>query len=183
MGYEQTHPNLIITEETDILWAAEEHDTKGTPTARLKQLLRATETQGIDILIVDPIVAAFGANENSRQQTREFLGYLTAHIRRTGLTIIIVSHTSKAVDSIYSGCTDWFNAPRVFWSMRTETWGEGENKSKGTRLRLEKSSHGKPHPATDDLWLRDYPVWQHTSQEGAAYFTQSYQQNTDPFAT
>ena len=45
---------------------------------------------------------------------------------------------------------------------------KGEEKDrKGIRLRLEKSSHGKAHPATPDMWLRGYPTWQHTTREGS----------------
>ena len=179
MGYRFMSDSLTITLESKHLWHGGEYDDIGEASDRLKEMLKWAKKEAIDLLIIDPVVAAYGGNENNRQQVRTFLQTLTDAVLETEMTIMLVSHTAKATESLYSGSTDWYNAPRAFWSMRSETWGEQDDKKSATRLRLEKSNHGKSWPAVPDLWISGYPLWQHTTKDIAAQANETLKERAE----
>ena len=170
MGYQDTGSRLSISEERDHLWTTESaYDNVGQASQSLTSLCQMAQDENLDLLIIDPTVAAYGADENNRQQVRAFLSRLQTLMDDMDgkISVMLVSHTPKDTAHIYSGSTDWLNAARSFWSLRTETMPKTDPPEKAVRLRLEKSNHSPPHPATDDIWLAGWPAWQATSKEAA----------------
>ena len=99
MQYRYMSDNLTITMETKHLWHGGEYDDIGEASDRLKEMLLWAKKEAIDLLIIDPVVAAYGGNENNRQQVRAFLQTLEAAVLECEMTIMLVSHTAKATES------------------------------------------------------------------------------------
>ena len=137
-----------------------------TPTGeRLRSLARERQAA---LLIVDPLAAAFAANENDRGVVRDFMAGWDAWARETGCAVLLVSHPAKATageGADYSGSTDWRNAARAAWllSMRPVP-GEERNRDAERYhvLSLDKSSYG---PLPDRCWLEAQDtVWREMEQ-------------------
>ncbi len=79
--------------------------------------LRAyAERAGARLLIIDPLAAAFVANENDRALVRAFLSGLDQWAEDTGCAVLIISHPPKS-DSAQSGSTDWRNGVQAVWEL------------------------------------------------------------------
>lgn len=74
------------------------------------------ETVGARLLILDPLAAAFGANENDRSAVREFLSAMDGWARDADCAVLIVAHPPKN-SATFSGSTDWVNGVRTAWSL------------------------------------------------------------------
>ena len=147
------------------LWSGDS-DSGGQPTGRLLRLTEQALQLEAQLLVIDPSAAAYGSDENNRKAVREFLSWLSDFAKRTQITIVVVSHPSKQADVVYSGSTDWWNAPRALWSLRWVEFRVDEdgrpmppratkgNLARGLRLRWEKSNYGKSYPMLADVWLR-----------------------------
>ena len=141
------------------------------------RLLEDAATLNAVLLVIDPAAAAYGNDENSRQLVRAFLGRLSRWAQMNECAVLLISHPSKTTGAIYSGSTDWWNAPRNVWSL---TWQEFTNpefqgtkkdapKVRATRLRWEKSNYGLAHPRLGDCWLKDVEgAWTVASRSAAA---------------
>ena len=95
-----------------------------------------------DLLIVDSLAGAFGANENDRAQVREFMANWDGWGRAAGCAIMLISHPSQSGQrqaSGYSGSTDWHGASRWRWNMQTE----GEGAEKRQYLALSKANYAQ----------------------------------------
>ena len=151
--------HILDFAERGPLWApSREHghtSTMGALTPSGKLLRRHCETYGVELLILDPLAAAFGCNENDRALVRPFMASWDGWGRRVGCTVMIISHPPKN-EAEYSGSTDWHNAARAVWSFGEKEITDPENgESKLTAKRLDciKSNNvsidGKPKP----LWM------------------------------
>lgn len=79
--------------------------------------LRAyAERHGARLLIIDPLAAAFVANENDRALVRAFLSGLDQWAEDNGCAVLIISHPPKS-DSAQSGSTDWRNGVQAVWEL------------------------------------------------------------------
>lgn len=161
---------LFFSRERDGLWLSDRADEYGKPTDALKTLLDDSEPR--DFLVIDPTAAAYAGNENDRGQVRAFLKYLAFWCEQTQTTLMLVAHPAKELSSVFSGSTDWRNAPRAFWSLTREDIFERDENGKpmkhdkigeAVKLTLEKSSYGRPTPATPPQYLvGPYPKWEGT---------------------
>ena len=106
---------------------------------------------GIDnlaLVVIDPLAAAYGDNENDRAAVRGFLSALNAWAAETGPAVLIVGHPPKNAAN-YSGSTDWRNGVRALWTLTTEAVGgyekpeNGAAEARGRCLTLDKASYGR----------------------------------------
>ena len=72
-----------------------------------------------DVLVLDPLSAAFGGNENDRAGVREFTTYLSGWANRHKCAIVILGHPPKS-EAKYSGSTDWEGSPRAMWFLEKD---------------------------------------------------------------
>ncbi len=114
------------------LWGAETGQVTQTRGKLLKVgrwLRDLCEQLGADLLIVDSLAGAFGANEIDRAAVREFMANWDGWGRAADCAVMLISHPSQSgakQTGGYSGSTDWHGASRWRWSMQTE--GEGQDK-------------------------------------------------------
>ena len=117
------------------------------------QLRVECEQRGARLLIIDPLAAAYGIDENTRALVRQFCANWDAWARETGCTVLLVGHPPKAEGPGYAGSTDWHNAPRARWELEQVPVGERDKngvKVTAPALTCKKSSYG-PLPAR--VWL------------------------------
>ena len=126
------------------------------------------ERRGAKLLVIDPLAAAYGQDENSRALVRAFMSDWSSWAQKTGIAVVIVAHPPKNQErqgqADYSGSTDWKASCRAMWTLGLEAVGK-ETEEKGTVLRCVKSNYAAlPH----EHWLRGYPNWSVTDSAGAA---------------
>ena len=160
------------------LWAPVEQgsrhtSTVGTLTDRGKGLRHYCEQHKALLLIIDPLAAAYLCNENDRGLVRQFMSDWDGWSRKSGCTVLIAAHPSKA-HAEYSGSTDWQAAARYVWTLGSEpipTPEDGGGKRKKTdqpeapRLRVLKTSYSSGERT---LWLTGWPEWKAVSSESAS---------------
>ena len=78
---------------------------------------RLCEKADAKLLVIDPLAAAYGSDENIRALVREFMSDWSAWSAATGVTTMILGHPPKS-DSKYSGSTDWHSASRFLLTPR-----------------------------------------------------------------
>ena len=105
-----------------------------------EELRANSERLKADLLIVDSLAGAYGANENDRGAVREFMASWDAWGRKNDCAVMLIAHPPKNADG-YSGSTDWHSASRWRWEI-------AHNEKDGTdTLKCEKASYSeKPHP-------------------------------------
>lgn len=104
--------------------------------------LRAyAERAGARLLIIDPLAAAFVANENDRALVRAFLSGLDQWAEDSGCAVLIISHPPKSGDP-QSGSTDWRNGVQAVWELAPADKDTGGAR----RLQVDKLNEG-PIPA------------------------------------
>ena len=112
------------------------------------------------MLVLDPLASVYASDENNRALVREFLDWLSAFAvnHPSHPLVMLVAHPAKAIAgeaAVYSGNTDWRNAPRAVWTLRRckgpgrKKPGEGET-DHYVALVLDKANYG-PHPVTIPL--------------------------------
>ena len=117
------------------------------------------EKLGAKLLIIDPLAAAYGSEENSRALVRDFMTFWLSWARKNKCTVLFISHEPKNVheDFKISGSTDWHSASRFVLhlgqvesrslgindKMIVELKGSRMTKAKGLKLTLIKSNYGR----------------------------------------
>ena len=121
------------------------------------------------LLILDPLAAVYGSDENVRALVRAFMASWDAWAQENGCTVMLVAHPPKTQGATYSGSTDWQGAARWLWELAaTEIPGQQRTGTKGIRLRLDKSNYGRSGAET---WLRMInrgAAWQQCSPQDSA---------------
>ena len=146
------------------LWGPVEHghrDTVATLTATGVAFEAYCRRVKPRLIVIDPVAAAFGGNENDRGAVRAFLSHLNRLAAEIGAAILLIAHPPKGRDADhYSGSTDWRNGVRALWTLGPETvrgyGGPPSSPSKpraaqGQALTLEKSNYSR---AGRRAWLR-----------------------------
>ena len=130
------------------LWAPNPEDrwALGEITPHGLWLRRYCEVHKPRLLIIDPLVSAFGCNENARAEVRLFANSWDGWAIRHGISILIVAHPAKASNSEYSGSSDWWSAVRNLWSfgLRTATGKvpqPNEDSESAPRLQCSKANY------------------------------------------
>ena len=116
------------------------------------------------LIVIDPVAAAYGANENDRGAVRGFLSHLNALAAELGAAVLLVAHPPKGKDADhYSGSTDWRNGVRAMLTLGPEPVrgyvGKPTDKvnnqnggtAEGQALTLEKANYAR---AGRRAWLR-----------------------------
>ena len=131
-----------------------------TPAGR--RLREYAEDSGAKMLVLDPLAAAFGSNENDRGLVRAFLANWDRWGRDNDCAILVISHPPKATGAAYSGSTDWEAGPRFMWTLDYEEPSKGEDAIPA--LTLEKSNYGR---RGSRIWLEicNKGVWAEASTE------------------
>ena len=91
-----------------------------------RQLRTLCESAGAALLVIDPLAAAFAANENDRALVRAFCSSWDGWARRVRCTVLVVSHPPKSGDEAYAGSTDWEAAAR--WMARLRDAGKSDDR-------------------------------------------------------
>ena len=128
------------------------------------------------LLILDPLAAAYTCNENDRALVRAFMADWNRWAQETGCTVLIIAHPPKT-GADTSGSTDWEAAPRAVWTFGLEDTNMGKGKEKkAPRLVCIKSSYA-PLPAS--LWLSSprWPLWEAKDATNAAVDWETFTKN------
>ena len=115
-------------------------DSLGATTSAGHELRRHCERVGAKLLVLDPLAAAYGGDENVRQSVRAFVSDLDFWARANGCGVLIMSHPSKG-GADYSGSTDWEASVRSMWTLRKEKIKPGPP-AEGWQLARPKSNYG-----------------------------------------
>ena len=110
-----------------------------------REVRHFTESVNATLLVLDPIAAAYAANENTRELVRAFMTDWDSWARKTGCAVLLIGHTPKGAEGKaagYSGSTDWHNASRFLWSLEVPP-GEKDADTPIRRLRCMKSNYGR----------------------------------------
>ena len=91
-----------------------------TPTG--ERLRRLCESQGARLLVLDPLAAAYAADENARGLVRAFVSDWDAWARANDCAVLILAHPPKS-GADYAGSTDWQGSVRALWTLAQETIG------------------------------------------------------------
>ena len=126
-------------------------------TAAGRRLRRLCERVGARLLVIDPLAAAYGSDENVRGLVRQYMASWDAWGRDRRCAVLMIAHPPKAAgngagnaDGWWSGSTDWPAAARSAWAL--------EPAGDLTRLVCHKASYGKApdpvHLAADGVTWR-----------------------------
>ena len=80
------------------------------------------EAQGARLLVLDPLAAAYAADENARGLVRAFVSDWDAWARANDCAVLILAHPPKS-GADYAGSTDWQGSVRALWTLSQETIG------------------------------------------------------------
>ena len=93
-------------------------------TGKGRQVRGECEKQEARLLIIDPLAAAFAANENDRTVVRSFIGSWDKWGRENDCAVLVIAHPPKEKPGerrIYSGSTDWLGGPRSLLVLDSQT--------------------------------------------------------------
>ena len=82
-------------------------------------LLKQVAAFGADVLVLDPLSAAFAGQEIDRAGVREFTGYISGWGNVNNCAVIILGHPPKS-EATYSGNTDWEASARAMWFLKRD---------------------------------------------------------------
>ena len=133
-------------------------------TAAGKAIRMTAERIKAKLLIMDPLAAAYVANENDRGLVRAFCTDWDAWARRNKCAVLLIAHPNKSGEQ--SGSTDWRNACRAVWELSQEPHGARTNQ-KGLderplewKLEFVKGNYGpNPEPLLMDMDTVSGPRW------------------------
>ena len=70
------------------------------------------------IIIIDPLIAFYGGNENDNGEARQFMDLLSEWAKKTGKAIILIHHPTKYLDaSVARGASAFVDAVRAHYSV------------------------------------------------------------------
>ena len=150
--------------------------TLGELTDAGRQVRAYCQQKQAQLLILDPLAAAYACNENDRALVRAFMADWNRWAQETGCTVLIIAHPPKT-GADTSGSTDWEAAPRAVWTFGLEDTGTGNDKEKklAPRLACIKSSYARVPPP---LWLSSprWPLWEAKDAINAAADWQTFKE-------
>ena len=173
--------NFVDCAEWGPLWAPQEGGSRHVQTmAELtpagRRLRRVCEEKGARLLVIDPLAAAYGSDENVRGLVRQFMASWDAWGRNTGCAVLMIGHppkqgTNQSGDDRWSGSTDWPAAARSAWAMRHDPPKEATQRNgkavpaqpERTWIECWKPSYG---PIPDPVYLEaDGVAWYATRRQ------------------
>ena len=126
-----------------------------TPTGeRLRALCEEREAR---LLVLDPLAAAYGSNENDRGLVRSFISSWDRWGRKHDCAVLIIAHPPKSAGGdegvSYSGSTDWLGGPRSLWALEKDRPPkEGNKQPPGEALKLVNTKNNYA-PDGGAVWL------------------------------
>ena len=120
-------------------------------------LLKQVAAFDPDVLVLDPLSATFGGNENDRAGVREFTTYLSGWANRHKCAIVILGHPPKS-EATYSGNTDWEGSPRAMWFLEKDDRRDDKDGPARYRFDVTKLSYAAKPERPSCLEL-DRGVW------------------------
>ena len=127
-------------------------------------IFHEAKEHGTDLIVLDPLAAAYGGNENDRPSVREFMSYLEAWTHKNKCGILILSHPPKS-DAHYSGSTDWEASPRAMWKLEPEKENDQSEQGVGAyKLSVIKGNYIKPPRPSVTIEKDSRGVWVKATQ-------------------
>ena len=120
-------------------------------TATGERLRRLCEQENARLLVLDPLAAAYAADENARGLVRAFVSHWDAWGQANNCAVLILAHPPKSAGMSYAGSTDWQGAARALWTLQAEIDKSMEPEPRTWKLEFVKGNYG---PRPEPLWLR-----------------------------
>lgn len=103
------------------------------------------QLKDFDIIILDPLIAFFGADENSNADARYFMNLLNEWCEQDNKTIILIHHHSKGEGGTARGASAFIDACRIHYILDYKYQGEGKDKkaidTNKRVLKIDKTNH------------------------------------------
>ena len=116
-----------------------------------ERLRRLCEQEDARLLVLDPLAAAYAADENARGLVRAFVSHWDAWGQANNCAVLILAHPPKSVGMNYAGSTDWQGASRALWTLQAEISKTPDAGPRIWKLEFVKGNYG---PRPDPLQLR-----------------------------
>ena len=116
-----------------------------------ERLRRLCEQENARLLVLDPLAAAYAADENARGLVRAFVSHWDAWGQANNCAVLILAHPPKSAGMNYAGSTDWQGAVRALWTLQAEIDKSTEPTPRIWKLEFVKGNYG---PRPEPLQLR-----------------------------
>ena len=112
-----------------------------------ERLRRLCEQENARLLVLDPLAAAYAADENARGLVRAFVSHWDAWGQANNCAVLMLAHPPKSAGLTYAGSTDWQGAARALWTLQAEIGKADESAPRTWKLEFVKGNYGpKPEP-------------------------------------
>ncbi len=112
-----------------------------------ERLRRLCEQEDARLLVLDPLAAAYAADENARGLVRAFVSHWDAWGQANNCAVLMLAHPPKSAGMSYAGSTDWQGAARALWTLQAEIGKSAEPVPRTWRLEFVKGNYGpRPEP-------------------------------------
>ena len=108
-----------------------EYDYKNKKINSLFYKLKHT-LKDFNFIILDPLIAFYGGDENNNSQAREFMNLLTEWADKEDKAILVVHHNNKSVTGGIRGASAFVDAVRLHYELITND--NNDNKKENTEL-------------------------------------------------
>ena len=116
-----------------------------------ERLRRLCEQEDARLLVLDPLAAAYAADENARGLVRAFVSHWDAWGQANNCAVLILAHPPKSAGMNYAGSTDWQGAARALWTLQA---GIGKSPDAGPKIWKLEFVKGNYGPRPEPLQLR-----------------------------
>ena len=112
-----------------------------------ERVRRLCEQVDARLLILDPLAAAYAADENARGLVRAFVSHWDAWAQANDCAVMLLAHPPKSAGLTYAGSTDWQGAVRALWTLQPETTKAEDPAPRAWKLEFIKGNYGpRPEP-------------------------------------
>ena len=123
------------------------HLHHGELTTTGERVRRLCEQVDARLLILDPLAAAYAADENARGLVRAFVSHWDAWAQANDCAVMLLAHPPKSAGLTYAGSTDWQGAVRALWTLQPETTKAEDPAPRAWKLEFIKGNYGpRPEP-------------------------------------
>ena len=112
-----------------------------------ERIRRLCEQLDARLLVLDPLAAAYAADENARGLVRAFVSHWDAWGQANNCAVMMLAHPPKSAGMSYAGSTDWQGAVRALWTLQAEIEKAPQPVPTTWHLAFIKGNYGpKPEP-------------------------------------
>ena len=112
-----------------------------------ERLRRLCEQEDARLLVLDPLAAAYAADENARGLVRAFVSHWDAWGQANNCAVLMLAHPPKSAGLTYAGSTDWQGAVRALWTLQPEIAKAEDPAPRTWKLEFIKGNYGpRPEP-------------------------------------